>query len=86
LVNTQIDRAEAALAALDDADLKPDDVDEVFFGNFVGTLSENQGHQGSLMSEAFGSTAPQNVSKARVPQLAWRYATQSAPSGTARPT
>lgn len=50
--------AEAALAALDDADLKPDDVDEVFFGNFVGTLSENQGHQGPLMSEAFGSTAP----------------------------
>ncbi len=50
--------AEAGLAALEDAGLTPDDVDEVFYGNFVGTLSENQGHQGPLMSEAFGSTAP----------------------------
>ncbi|MFD1588280.1 beta-ketoacyl synthase N-terminal-like domain-containing protein [Halorientalis brevis] len=49
---------EAGLAALDDAGLSPDDVDEVFYGNFVGTLSENQGHQGPLMSEAFGTTAP----------------------------
>jgi acetyl-CoA C-acetyltransferase/acetyl-CoA acyltransferase len=50
--------AEAALAALNEAGLTPDTVDELFYGNFVGTLSENQGHQGPLMSEAFGSTAP----------------------------
>lgn len=50
--------AEAVLTALDDAELPPDSVDELFYGNFIGTLSENQGHQGPLMSEAFGSTAP----------------------------
>ncbi len=50
--------ASAGLAALEDAGLEPDDVDEVFYGNFVGTLAENQGHQGPLAAEALGSTAP----------------------------
>ncbi|MXV60574.1 3-ketoacyl-CoA thiolase [Natronorubrum sp. JWXQ-INN-674] len=50
--------AEAGLAALDDAGLAPEDVDEVFYGNFVGTLAENQGHQGPLAAEALGTTAP----------------------------
>jgi acetyl-CoA acetyltransferase len=50
--------AEAGLAALDDAGLEPADIDEVFYGNFVGTLAENQGHQGPLASEALGTTAP----------------------------
>ncbi|SIS01252.1 thiolase C-terminal domain-containing protein [Natronorubrum thiooxidans] len=50
--------AEAGLAALDDAGLEPEDIDEVFYGNFVGTLAENQGHQGPLASEALGTTAP----------------------------
>ncbi|MBZ6497003.1 thiolase C-terminal domain-containing protein [Natrinema longum] len=50
--------AEAGRAALDDAGLPPDAVDEVYYGNFVGTLAENQGHQGPLAAEALGTTAP----------------------------
>ena len=50
--------AEAGLAALDDAGVGPEDIDEVFYGNFVGTLAENQGHQGPLAAEALGTTAP----------------------------
>ncbi|UHQ98742.1 3-ketoacyl-CoA thiolase (plasmid) [Natrinema zhouii] len=50
--------AEAGLAAIKDADLEPEEIDEVFYGNFVGTVSENQGHQGPLVAEAVGTTAP----------------------------
>jgi len=50
--------AEAGLAALEDAGVSAADVDELFYGNFVGTLSEGQGHQGPLMAEALGTTAP----------------------------
>ena len=50
--------AEAGLAALADAGLEPDAVDELFYGNFIGTFSEGQGHQGPLMAEAIGATAP----------------------------
>ncbi|OLZ39296.1 3-ketoacyl-CoA thiolase [Natrinema saccharevitans] len=50
--------ADAGLAALEDAGVPAADVDELFYGNFVGTLSEGQGHQGPLMAEAFGTTAP----------------------------
>ncbi|SDD87210.1 acetyl-CoA C-acetyltransferase/acetyl-CoA acyltransferase [Natrinema hispanicum] len=50
--------AEAGLAALEDAGVPAADVDELFYGNFVGTLSEGQGHQGPLMAEALGTTAP----------------------------
>ncbi|ELY50437.1 thiolase C-terminal domain-containing protein [Natronolimnohabitans innermongolicus] len=50
--------AEAGRVALDDAGLSPDAVDEVYYGNFVGTLAENQGHQGPLAAEALGTTAP----------------------------
>lgn len=50
--------AEAGLSALSDAGLAPDDIDEVFYGNFLGSLSERQGHQGPLAAEALGTTAP----------------------------
>ncbi|WP_137290612.1 thiolase C-terminal domain-containing protein [Natronorubrum halophilum] len=50
--------AEAGLAAIEDAGLTSENVDEVFYGNFIGTLSENQGHQGPLAAEALGTTAP----------------------------
>ncbi|TMT86535.1 3-ketoacyl-CoA thiolase [Haloterrigena sp. H1] len=50
--------AEAGLAALEDAGVPAADVDELFYGNFVGSLSEEQGHQGPLMAEAIGTTAP----------------------------
>ena len=50
--------AEAGLTALEDAGVPAADVDELFYGNFVGTLSEDQGHQGPLMAEALGTTVP----------------------------
>ncbi|QSW97620.1 thiolase C-terminal domain-containing protein [Haloterrigena alkaliphila] len=50
--------AEAGLAALEDAGLESEEIDEVFYGNFIGTVSENQGHQGPLVAEAVGTTAP----------------------------
>ncbi len=50
--------AEAGLAALDDAGVDRDDVDCVFYGNFMGELAEHQGHQGPLMAEAVGVQAP----------------------------
>jgi acetyl-CoA C-acetyltransferase len=50
--------AEAGLAALDDADVPPHDVEAVNYGNFISELSEGQGHQGPLMAEAVGVNAP----------------------------
>ncbi|WP_254273986.1 thiolase domain-containing protein [Haloarcula marina] len=50
--------AEAGLEALDDAGVAPDDVDALYYGNFMGELAEHQGHQGPLMAEAIGLDAP----------------------------
>ena len=50
--------AEAASLAYEDAGLSPGDVDEVFYGNFMGELAEQQGHTGPLAAEAAGVTAP----------------------------
>jgi acetyl-CoA acetyltransferase len=50
--------AEAGLDALDDASIAPGDINELYYGNFLGTISENQGHQGPIMSEAIGATVP----------------------------
>jgi len=46
--------AEAALTALDDAGLKATEIDELYYGNFMGELAEHQGHQGPLVAEAIG--------------------------------
>jgi len=46
--------AEAALAALDDAGLDATELDELYYGNFMGELAEHQGHQGPLVAEALG--------------------------------
>jgi len=64
--------AEAGLAALDDANVDPEDVDALFYGNFMGELAEHQGHQGPLMAEALGLDAP-----------ATRYESACASSGAA---
>ncbi len=37
--------AEASATALADSDVPRDDVDAVLYGNFMGELSEHQGHQ-----------------------------------------
>ena len=50
--------AETASEAYDDAGLAPEDVDEVFYGNFMGEIAEQQGHSGPLAAEAAGVTAP----------------------------
>jgi len=78
--------AEAGLAALDDAGLEPADIDEVFYGNFVGTLAENQGHQGPLASEALARPPRPDGSKVRVPRVGSRFEMQSGRFEAARQT
>ncbi len=63
---------EAASEALADADVDRADVDALYYGNFMGELSEHQGHQGPLMAEAAGVDAP-----------ATRFETACASSGAA---
>lgn len=41
-----------------DARLTPNVDDELYYRNFISTLSENQDHQGPLMSEVIGTTTP----------------------------
>ena len=50
--------AEAGLAALDDASLPSEDVEALYYGNFIGELAERQGHQGPLVAEAAGLDCP----------------------------
>jgi acetyl-CoA C-acetyltransferase/acetyl-CoA acyltransferase len=64
--------AEAGLAALDDAGVDREDVEAVHYGNFMGELSEHQGHQGPLAAEALGLDVP-----------ATRYESACASSGVA---
>ncbi|WP_336034454.1 thiolase domain-containing protein [Halobacterium yunchengense] len=64
--------AEAGVAALEDAGVDRGDVEGVYYGNFMGELSEHQGHQGPLAAEAIGVDAP-----------ATRYESACASSGVA---
>jgi acetyl-CoA C-acetyltransferase len=50
--------AEAVLSARQDAGISRDDVDELNYGNFMGSLAEGQGHQAPLMAEAAGLSCP----------------------------
>ena len=50
--------AEAGRTALADSGVPREDVEAVFYGNFMGELAEHQGHQGPLMAEAAGVAAP----------------------------
>lgn len=49
---------DAAAEAFEDAGVSRDDVEEVFFGNYMGEFAEQQGHQGPLAAEAAGVKAP----------------------------
>ncbi|MEF8831407.1 MAG: thiolase domain-containing protein [Halobacteriales archaeon] len=49
---------EAATAALEDAGVDRDDVESLFYSNFMGALAEHQAHQGPLMAEAAGLSCP----------------------------
>jgi acetyl-CoA C-acetyltransferase len=64
--------AEAAATAFEDAGVPRTDVDGVYYGNFMGELTEHQGHQAPLMAEAAGLTCP-----------ATRYENACASSGVA---
>jgi len=64
--------AEATDRALADAGVDRSAVEGLNYGNFMGELAEHQGHQGPLMAEAAGVTAP-----------ATRYESACASSGTA---
>ncbi|MCG1002281.1 MULTISPECIES: thiolase domain-containing protein [Halobacterium] len=64
--------AEAGRDAIEDAGVAREDVEGVYYGNFMGELSEHQGHQGPLAAEALGVQAP-----------ATRYESACASSGVA---
>ena len=64
--------AEASIKAFEESGVPREDVDALFYGNFMGELAEHQGHQGPLMAEAAGIQAP-----------ATRYESACASSGTA---
>ncbi|MFB6235556.1 MAG: thiolase domain-containing protein [Halopenitus sp.] len=49
---------EAALRAFEDANVPREDVDALNVGNFMGSITENQGHQAPLLAEAAGLTCP----------------------------
>jgi len=49
---------EAALAAREESQVPPEDVEAVNYGNFMGSLSERQGHQAPLMAEMAGLQCP----------------------------
>jgi acetyl-CoA C-acetyltransferase len=44
--------AQAAGEAFEDASVDPDEIEELFYGNFMGEFAETQGHQGPLMRDA----------------------------------
>jgi len=50
--------AAAALAAFEDAGVEREAVDQLNYGNFMGALTEHQGHQAPLMAEAAGLSCP----------------------------
>lgn len=49
---------EAGVAALEDADLVRDDIEALFYGNFMGEVGDHQGHMGPLAAEAVGLDVP----------------------------
>jgi acetyl-CoA acetyltransferase len=49
---------EAGLAALSDSGVDRDDVEALMYGNFMGEISDHQGHMGPLAAEAVGLDVP----------------------------
>jgi len=50
--------AEAGATALEDAGVDREDVEALYYGNFMSELAEHQGHQGPMMAEAVGLSVP----------------------------
>jgi acetyl-CoA C-acetyltransferase len=63
---------EAGESAIEAAGIDRSDIESIFYGNFMGELSEHQGHMGPLAAEALGVDAP-----------ATRYESACASSGVA---
>ncbi|SDZ87148.1 acetyl-CoA C-acetyltransferase [Haloplanus vescus] len=49
---------EAAVAAREESGVPPEDIEAINYGNFMGSLSERQGHQAPLMAEMVGVRCP----------------------------
>ena len=77
--------AQAAGEAFDDSGLEPDAIEELFYGNFMGEFAELQGHQGPLMAEAAGVSAPSTriESACASSGVAVRYGVNKVQSGQA---
>ena len=77
--------AQAAGEAFDDSGIEPDAVEELFYGNFMGEFAELQGHQGPLMAEAAGVSAPSTriESACASSGVAVRYGVNQVQSGQA---
>jgi acetyl-CoA C-acetyltransferase len=50
--------SQAAGEAFTDAEVQPSDIEELYYGNFMGEFAETQDHQGPLMADAAGVDAP----------------------------
>ncbi|MFC6615091.1 beta-ketoacyl synthase N-terminal-like domain-containing protein [Halopenitus salinus] len=50
--------ARAAAEAMEDAGVPRSDVETLNYGNYMGSIAENQGHQAPLMAEAAGVSCP----------------------------
>ncbi len=77
--------AQAAGEAFDDSGVEPDAIEELFYGNFMGEFAEVQGHQGPLMAEAAGVSAPSTriESACASSGVAVRYGVNQVQSGQA---
>ncbi len=77
--------AQAAGEAFDDSGIEPDAIEELFYGNFMGEFAEVQGHQGPLMAEAAGVSAPSTriESACASSGVAVRYGVNQVQSGQA---
>ena len=77
--------AQAAGEAFDDSGVEPDTIEELFYGNFMGEFAEIQGHQGPLMAEAAGVSAPSTriESACASSGVAVRYGVNQVQSGQA---
>ncbi|MDY6764974.1 MAG: thiolase domain-containing protein [Halobacteria archaeon] len=53
--------SEATLNALEDAEVAPQEVEGVYFGNFNGEFSEHQGHMGAMMSDYIGAREAESM-------------------------
>ncbi|ELY58713.1 thiolase domain-containing protein [Natronolimnohabitans innermongolicus] len=52
---------DAALEALEDASLSPAAVEELYVGNFIGDLTDDQAHVGAMLADAIGAQQAASV-------------------------